>query len=115
MWKCRFCDFETSNYEELIKHERSCYKKYEENTRKKREEELVIDVNKLNTYKQEYERFADKIMKRYSKDELEKFKELFPADKRKETSTSSQEKKYIPYYSLTDDDISSILGKIIGR
>jgi hypothetical protein len=113
MWKCRFCSFETNNYEELVAHERECYAKYEIETRKKREEELTTDMNQLNTLRLEYERFADKMNKRYSEDELEKFVELFPVNKIKE-KMQNKKRKYIPYYSLTDNDLRSVLEEIYG-
>jgi hypothetical protein len=81
IFKCRFCDFETSNYGELIKHEGNCFLKQEKEFNRKQDEEIVEEVNKLNTLKQKYERQADMMIQRYPKEKLEKFKGVFPVGK----------------------------------
>jgi hypothetical protein len=111
MWKCRFCSFETDNYEELIDHEKECYKKFVEVNNKKRNEELVADMNKLNTYKLEYERYADKMKKTYTKDELVKFNELFPIDKidnDEDKIKHNENSKYV-CDEINEDDIYKML------
>jgi len=60
--KCRFCSFETNNYEELRQHEYKCYQEYSEKQNLKRKEELVEDIRKLNSLKQEYEKFARELI-----------------------------------------------------
>lgn len=84
MMKCRFCSFETNNYEELRQHEYKCYQEYSEKQNLKRKEELVEDIRKLNSLKQEYEKFAGELINIYSDNELAKYIGFFPYEYSKE-------------------------------
>lgn len=80
MYKCRFCDFETNNYDELIKHERSCYNVKREKDSKLHKEELDRDIAKLNSVRSEWLHWCNILKERYTKDELKNVEYLFSGE-----------------------------------
>jgi hypothetical protein len=71
------CGKEYNDIKDVMSCESNCYPEYEKKRQEKFNAELTEDMNKLNTLREEYIRFSEKMLNKYDKKSLVKFLGMF--------------------------------------